>query len=326
MKQLFLDANILLDFYRFGKDDLDEIKKLLVLIQDDDLELFSNDQLQAEVARNREKVISVALSSFKSQNFSVQAPNFCKSSSELTALNDIAKEAGRQHEKLVKAILQKVKDNELQADLLIRDMFSVANNITISSETISKAQQRVDCGHPPGKKGSLGDAIHWESLLECFRVNSISIVSRDSDFISELDRTKPHSFLLSEWHSSKGKYCSLKVFPSLSAYFKEEFSQIKLSDEASKLMLIDQLEDSPNFSTTHDIVGELAKFDFFTVRQIIRLFGALVENNQVGWIGTDQDVNTFYRSLQNKAYHVPDEHWDRIIKLLDVEPDFFNPF
>ena len=167
MKQLFLDANILLDFYRFGKDDLDEIKKLLVLIQDDDLELFSNDQLQAEVARNREKVISVALGSFKSQNFSVQAPNFCKSSSELTALNDIAKEAGRQHEKLVKAILQKVKDNELQADLLIRDMFSVANNITISSETISKAQQRVDCGHPPGKKGSLGDAIHWagQSLL-----------------------------------------------------------------------------------------------------------------------------------------------------------------
>jgi hypothetical protein len=47
VEHLFLDANILLDFYRFGEDDISEIGKLVVLIRDKEITLHSNDHLKS---------------------------------------------------------------------------------------------------------------------------------------------------------------------------------------------------------------------------------------------------------------------------------------
>ena len=75
MRYLFLDANILLDFYRFGDDDIEEIGKILALINDKEITLYSNSHLKAEVERNREKVLAESLKSLESARFSVRAPN-----------------------------------------------------------------------------------------------------------------------------------------------------------------------------------------------------------------------------------------------------------
>ena len=52
--RLFLDANVFLSFFEFGKDDLNEMSKAVNLVSDGDIVLFTNSHLLREVRRNRE--------------------------------------------------------------------------------------------------------------------------------------------------------------------------------------------------------------------------------------------------------------------------------
>ena len=61
--------------------------------------------------------------------------------------------------------------------------------------------------------------------------------------------------------------------------------------------LIDKLQDSPNFQTTHVLITKLAKNGYWTAHQIDKLCQAVVENNQVGWLIDDDDVCSFYKRL-----------------------------
>ena len=110
-------------------------------------------------------------------------------------------------------------------------------------------------------------------------------------------------------------------------FFKSNYPEIKLSDEVEKNQLISQLAASPNFSTTHDLIEQLSKFDFYTNGQTVRMFVAFAENQQVNWIGADEDVQKFFLSLKDKAYLVPPDYYEIIADQLDVdEGEFFNPF
>ena len=57
----FIDTNILLSFYHLSNDDLEELKKLAVLIQQKSVTLYLTDQIAAEFARNREVKIADAV-------------------------------------------------------------------------------------------------------------------------------------------------------------------------------------------------------------------------------------------------------------------------
>lgn len=52
-KTLFLDANIFLDFYRFSKDDIDEMSKLITLVDQGEIIILANKQLSDEIAGNK---------------------------------------------------------------------------------------------------------------------------------------------------------------------------------------------------------------------------------------------------------------------------------
>jgi hypothetical protein len=322
MATLFLDANILLDFYRFGSDDISEIDKLLALINDGNVKLISTSHLKDEVLRNREDVVSRSLSELRAIKFGANAPNYCRNTPEFTKLSDQLKIVGQAHNDLVESIEKKIRDGALPADNLIRDLLSASHEIEITSDLISRAQLRISLGNPPGKNSSLGDALHWESLLATNSIFSISLVTRDKDFASPLDRKKLNEFLTKEWKISK-LFGKVELFPSLSDFFRTKFPFIKLSTEEEKRSLIGQLENSPNFASTHDIIGELSKFDFFTNKQIIRLFKALVSNSQVGWIATDVDLQEFYFGLQEQAYIIQEEDQAKIAELLEVDPEEF---
>lgn len=327
MSSLFLDANILLDFYRFGDDDISEVGKIVELIKGQEIVLFTNSQLESEIERNREKVLSESFSALKANKFSVRAPNYCASFPEYAELREALKVAGERHAALVAALENRVKQRQLPADTLIKTLLANAKVMPIDSTVVGKAKLRVDLGNPPGKKGSLGDAVHWECLLANASGYSFDLVSRDGDFASDLDSGKIKSMLQAEWSSRFGKHSSISLFPSLGAYLRTRFHQIKLSDEAAKNELIERLEIAPNFSTTHNIISELSGFSFFTSSQVIRLFEILVNNSQVGWIATDADIFDFYSKLQNKSYVVPENIQDQAAKLLEVDAtDFFLPF
>ena len=60
---------------------------------------------------------------------------------------------------------------------------------------------------------------------------------------------------------------------------------------------------------------------------MIQLFEALAYNSQVGWVGTDVDLQDFYLRLKDKAYWVPNEIHAQCAAYLNVpKDDFFLAF
>lgn len=327
MRQLFLDANILLDFYRFGDDDISEIRKVLALIAGKEITFHTNDHLRSEIARNREKIISESFAETKALNFRVKAPNYGKDLEEYKGLKEKLKEANELLGKFISALQGLISERKLPADSLISDLIAASNKVEITGEILEKAKVRLALSNPPGKKGSLGDAVHWECLLSIPAGYATDIVSRDGDFASELDPKRMKDFLAEEWSAKFGSHAKVQLFRSLSEYFSARFPQIKLSEETKKDELISQLHVSSNFATTHSLIADLAAFSFFTNAQVISLFEALYHNTQVGWIGTDPDVQEFYLKLKDKAYWVPNEIQERCAECLNVNKyDFFFPF
>ncbi|WP_187115497.1 haloacid dehalogenase-like hydrolase, partial [Treponema pectinovorum] len=73
----------------------------------------------------------------------------------------------------------------------------------------------------------------------------------------------------------------------------EEISE----EEKNKNNLINKLENSFNFRTTHSVVDELSKIDSWTENQKQRLCKIGNENSQVFSILTDLDVKEFYKKI-----------------------------
>ena len=53
MINLFIDTNIFLSFFHWTSEDLEELKKLIVLMDNDEIRLFLPEQVRNEFARNR---------------------------------------------------------------------------------------------------------------------------------------------------------------------------------------------------------------------------------------------------------------------------------
>jgi len=155
----------------------------------------------------------------------------------------------------------------------------------------------------------------------------LHIITLDGDFFSPIDKTKIHEFLDAEWRSKIKSTAHL--YTSLSAFLKKYFPLINISRQEELNSLIARLKVSPNFRTTHEIIGALKTFDFLTARQKDEVLTALATNNQVRWIFSDDDVFSFYEPLfQNydQAFHT---HWgelDEIYEKGQIERDTLQLF
>src|SRR6056297_3081355 len=125
MENLFLDANILLDFYRYGDDDLTEISKLVALARDQEIRLLFNKHLKDEVNRNREKVLADTLGELRSKKLTIKAPNYCEQFEELETVRKHLKEANKAHGVLIERLQKAIVQRDMGADKLIADLWSV---------------------------------------------------------------------------------------------------------------------------------------------------------------------------------------------------------
>ncbi|MCK5503061.1 MAG: DUF4935 domain-containing protein, partial [Tritonibacter mobilis] len=299
--------------------------KIVALIQEEEVTLLANVHLQNEVYKNRDRVLSDVIKSVGAK-LQFRVPRICEGLDQAKEIGVKVKEANKLIAELQKEVEGASRSQSLRADKVIKELFQVAKFIDISEETIAKATSRVSMGYPPGKQGSIGDAIHWITLLNSGHP-FVHVVTRDGDFRSPLDGTTIASFLSSEWQDKHFNFASVHLHSSLSHFLSEKFPDIKLSEEAIKNSLVDELIASGNFATTHAVVEQLSKFNFFTNKQVSRIFHALVENTQVGWIATDADLQDFFLSLKDKAYWVPKALQSEAAELLEVDPDdFFSLF
>ena len=162
---LFLDSNIWLSFYHMTNDDLEELRKIVVLITQKKLVLYLPEQVINEFRRNRDGKIADAMKRLRDEKLSDQFPQMCKEYTEYQEIRQLIDKYKRLKSRLIEQLTSDYSNKELKADQIIEELFLKAESIVITDELWECAKRRYDLGNPPGKDGSYGDAVIWESLL-----------------------------------------------------------------------------------------------------------------------------------------------------------------
>lgn len=95
----------------------------------------------------------------------------------------------------------------------------------------------------------------------------------------------------------------------------ENYYNSLTEEEKIKNELIDALDESRNFKTTHAIVKDLKKQDNWTESQIDKLINIALNNHPVRYILTDADVKKFYKMIIEKA-EIESEEIKKVKELL----------
>lgn len=276
---LFVDANVFLDFYHFSDDDLDELKKLIDLINKGEITLIITSQVVDEVKRNRDGKVADSYKKFKDSKVELNLPQICKSYKEF---NQIKKSLGiikKLKADLNGKLKKDISERTLKADETINELIKISKVVDVKKH-VDLARERFDQGNPPGKNGSYGDSLTWVALIsELKEKEDLFFISDDKDYKSPLDEYTLNSFLLDEWKEKKK--ANIFFYTKLSAFFNKHHKDIQLRVEEEKNKLIESLAQSPNFETTHSIIARLSSFVSFTDEQIRELVKAATENSQV---------------------------------------------
>jgi len=298
MKSLFIDTNIYLTFYHFSNDDLEELRKLLVAINNKNIQLYITDQVINEFRRNREAKIADALDKFSSTKIPDQFPQICKTYKEYKLLREILNKYETTKNKLLQQLKDDIDNKCCKADEIIDDLIVVSKTLNVDDDILERSKLRYALGNPPGKKESLGDAINWELLLENVpKGQDIYLISDDKDYVSKIDRDKLADFLNSEWNNTKESH--IYYYHTLSAFFRKQFPHIELASELDKELSITALITSPNFASTHLAIEKLSEYSDFTDSEIEQIVEGSINNKQISLIGADDDVREFLQSLIN---------------------------
>lgn len=319
---VFVDTNILLSFYHYSSDELDALNDVFADHEHGSATVYVTEQVKDEFVRNRDGKIKDAIKKFNDSKVHPQFPSFMKGYEEYERLREIAEEA----KQLSKSILKKINDciakEKLPADKLISKIFRDSNSTKVTTKRMDVANTRLARGNPPGKKGSLGDAINWEILLEKVpNDNDVHIISADGDYYSVLDEHKPSAFIVKEWkRKKKGK---IYVYRTLSEFTKEHFDGIAFSYDKDKQELIERLENSGNFARTHDLVAQLDKYPYFSLKEVIEILDAAESNSQFGWLVTDYDVSDFLNkhAVPLFADIKKESHRELLIKVIEEQKE-----
>jgi predicted nucleic acid-binding protein len=325
---LFLDTNVYLSFYHLTNEDLDELNKLLVLTNSKEITLYIPEQTMNEFSRNRDVKIADAIKRFNENKLNNIYPQITKDYIEEYGL---MREAAKTFEKAKQSILDKIKtdilNNDLKADKIIEKLFKIGTKIPTTTDLVARSQIRYDLGNPPGKNNSYGDALNWESLLSTVgEFENFFFLSDDKDYFSVFDDHYFNSFLLKEWES-KMVFTPFRYYKSLSTFFKENYPNINISTELKKEQLITGLSESSSFSETRNILRELVHYNDFTNKQLADIVQSSVSNNQIYWIGKDNDISNFLNDIVGKKFSIVDpeianDFKRKFPKYVDIDDNF----
>lgn len=321
MKNLFIDTNVFLSFFHLSNDDLEEIHKLTVLIEKKKIKLWLTEQVSDEFFRNRENKVADAIKKLKDHKIKGAFPQFCKDYKEYEELRGLQQSYEKAHSKLLKNITEDALNSNFNADKKIEELFEKSEYIKTTKDTLLKANKRLKIGNPPGKNGSLGDAINWEALLSSLpNEEDLHFVADDKDYYSILDDSYPKPFLVDEWEDTKES--EIFFYRRLSQFFKKHYPEIKLASDIEKEIEIKTLAASSNFARTHTVIEKLSKFEDFSTPQVNELIEIALENSQVRWILSDDDVLNFYTDLIKKyKKNISEENLEPIEKLIEEYSD-----
>lgn len=234
MYKIFIDTNVILDFYRINNKN--SINEILKEIKKYKKYFISTKQSQDEFLRNRDKTIVDFIEELKKQNYNVHVNNVIATLNSYTEYHDSIIKANNNTKKIINEMNELIENPNID---LIYKIYLDLNEIAYSrtNELIERAQKRKIIGNPPtSKKETCGDEIIWETLLEYCNEDLI-IVSRDSTFSTN------YNFLKDEFKKDKNR--TLKVVDSITKAIElnEEHPPKELQLVESDLILESNLQE-----------------------------------------------------------------------------------
>ena len=203
MYKIFIDTNIILDFYRYNNKN--SIEEILEEIKKYERYFISTKQSQDEFLRNRDNSMQKIIADLKKQNYNMYSNNIIATLNSYDEYRDSIKKANNQTKKIINEINQLIENTDM--DLIYNFYLNLKETYDRTDEIIEKAQRRKIIGNPPSSdKETCGDEIIWETLLE-YCEEDLIIVSRDSTFSNN------YNFLKGEFKKIKNK--NLKVVDSI---------------------------------------------------------------------------------------------------------------
>lgn len=318
---LFIDTNIYLNFYHFANDDLEELKKLTVVIDKKKITLFTTEQAISEFKRNRDNKIADALKRFSEQKSPNQFPQICKEYGEFKNLEKGLKTYELAKSKIMSSLKEDIEKRTLGADIIIGELFRRATVIPLKEPYYQEALKRHNLGNPPGKNDSMGDAVNWTCLLaEAPSQEKMYLISDDKDYFSVLTDKKSCQFLVDEWAERKSS--QIVFHRSLSDFFREKFPDIKLASELEKEIAINNFMNSNCFNDTDKAIRDLEKYDEFTPSEVNQILTASINNNQIYWIKEKSNVRSFLFGIAENYQKIIDiDLWNTFQETYNIEEE-----
>jgi hypothetical protein len=203
---LFIDTNILLDFYRLQGESAIRTLDLLEKHKDS---LILGDQLRMEFMNNRQEAVVAGIEKVvKPQRPTLPAILLdAQAAKTWMKAHDTAEDRWKTVRKRIETIL----NDPIHADVVYQRLMRIFDHESRFNlrrpdkrrfEIRRLARKRFSLGYPPRKPKaiSLGDSIHWEWIIACARPDErerhdVMIVSRDGDFGKNLGKIS----IINDW-------------------------------------------------------------------------------------------------------------------------------
>lgn len=168
MHQVFIDTNIFLGLYETNNNNIDNIFADISKLKST---LVFSEQVYDEFLRNRDSILQKEIKSCEKNKVELHTTALINHLDHFNELNKLKKQYKDENKKLIESL--KTIQSNTDDDPILKGFLSIYNDDQVkrferTKEIIRKARTRLLIGNPPidKKKGTIGDQIIWETLLE----------------------------------------------------------------------------------------------------------------------------------------------------------------
>lgn len=251
---LFIDTNILLDFYRERKSDVSmEFLKQIEACKD---RLILSSQIEMEYKKNRQAVILDSLGKFGTPDWGKLTTPALVSEKKAVEMIKKSQDEIKKQQKVISEKIQRILEKPATQDevyKVLNRVFGHSSEYNLNRDSNRRfgirrlARKRFCLGYPPKKKAdnSFGDAINWEWIVQC-AIDSrkdIVIVSRDGDYgVTYKDKWYLNDWLLQEFKQRVSQKRKILLTGKLSEALKIVHATVTAEMEEAEKSLIKEHE------------------------------------------------------------------------------------
>jgi predicted nucleic acid-binding protein len=150
---VFIDTNVYLDFFRFGQDTLDALRKLATAIRDGHVKLWTTEQVRDELRRSREGRVDESLRALDELRPTSRMPSIARNLPDYQALDQARSAFDRELSDARQQLVVQFNEGELAADLVLEELLDLADTIAVTDEIVEAARAARGPRQPTGEEG-----------------------------------------------------------------------------------------------------------------------------------------------------------------------------